>query len=108
VRFLLIVVVSSLTLASCAYRRHFANPMSVRRIRIEAKSPQAYVIRTETSEVRDYQVPPDGLLTVDIPAIRRGDSVYLINRIKIRSGSDPSQKWMVSVVPVEEELRRSR
>jgi hypothetical protein len=73
----------------CAYRLPPVNPPGHYRLRLVASSPENYVISVQTLDVREYQVPADGRMTLDVPASRPGCSVYLFDRIRLREGDDP-------------------
>jgi hypothetical protein len=74
---------------SCAYRLPPPSPPGHYRLRLVAKSPERYVLRTPTMNTKEYQVPADGRVTLDVPGSRRGCGVYLFNWIRVSSGYDP-------------------
>ncbi len=84
-------LVCKITLASagCVYRLPPVNPPGHYRLRLVASSPQTYVVHVQAVNARAYQVPVDGRLILDIPASRRGCSVYLFDQIRVSKGYDP-------------------
>ena len=70
---------------------------SQQRLKVAVPSPEAYVLRLRIREPRDYRVPADGRVTLDIPAYRVGCSVYLFDKIRIR-GANPFTAKTVDVV----------
>lgn len=85
-----------LTLPGCAYRLYMAPP-SQRLIRIVADSPEKYSVQVNTGTVKEYDVPHDGRITVQIPAYRPPCGVYLFNAIKVGGYGDPLNNWIVSI-----------
>ena len=77
------------------YRLPPVNPLGHYRRRLVADSPQIYVIRVQTIDAREYQVPADGRMTLDVPASRAGCSVYLFNRIRVNKGHDPLEARII-------------
>ena len=90
----------------CAYVMTAPTPPSQERIRIVAKAPEAYVVHVEAGRSVDYQVPPDGRLTLAVPAYRRACSVYLFNAVKVSDGGDPLKGWAVEVNASGKAVRR--
>jgi hypothetical protein len=74
---------------SCAYRLPAPRPPGHYRLRLVDMSPERFVLRTPTMNTKEYQVPADGRVTLDVPRSRRGCSVYLFNWIRVSSGYDP-------------------
>jgi len=87
----------SLQSLGCAYALPVPNPPSHEHVRIIAKSPEAYIFRLKGSRTVEYPVPPDGHLTIAIPAYRRGCSVYLFNVMKLSNGHDPLKDWIAEI-----------
>ena len=85
-----------LTLPACTYRLYMV-PRSQRLIRILADSPEKYSVQVNTGTVKEYDVPRDGRITVEIPAYRPPCGVYLFNAIKVGGYGDPLNNWIVSV-----------
>lgn len=86
-----------LTQAGCAYRLYVATPPSHGLIRIVADSPEQYSVQVNTETVKQYDVPHDGRITVDIPSYRPPCGVYLFNAIKVGGDGDPLKTWTVSI-----------
>lgn len=88
---------AALTLAGCAYRLPVATPPSHRLIRIVADSPEQYSVQVNTGSVKQYDVPPDGRIKIEIPSYRPTCGVYLFDAIKVGGYSDPLKSWTVSI-----------
>jgi hypothetical protein len=86
------------TLAGCAYRLPAPMLPSQYRLKVVANSSQAYVLRLRIREPRDYQVPTDGRVTLDVPGYRAGCSVYLFDKLRIQRGSNPFTARTIDVV----------
>lgn len=52
-------------------------------------------VNTETA--KQYDVPQDGRIAVDIPSYRPPCGVYLFNTIKVGGDGDPLKTWTVSI-----------
>lgn len=76
-------------LSACAYRLPVSNIPSRQHFMIVAKSPERYVVRVKAFATADFPVASDGRVTIDIPKLPRGDSVYLFGRIRISGGVKP-------------------
>ena len=61
-------------------------------------SPENYVLRLRIREPRDYQVPADGRVTLDIPGYRAACSVYLFDKLRIQRGANPFTARTIDVV----------
>lgn len=81
----------------CAYRLYATTPPSHGLIRIETDSPQQYSVQVNTRTVKQYDVPHDGRIGIDIPSYRFPCGVYLFNAIKVGGFSDPLKTWTVSI-----------
>ena len=95
-----------LTLAGCAYRLPVAAPPSHGLIRIFANAPEQYSVQVNTGTVKQYEVPHDGRIAVEIPGYRPSCGVYLFNAIKVRGYGDPLKTWTVSVTRNGNTLRK--
>lgn len=83
--------------AGCAYRLYVATPASHGLIRIVADSPEQYSVQVNTETVKQYDVPHDGRIAVDIPSYRPPCGVYLFNAVKVGGDGDPLKTWTVSI-----------
>ena len=90
------LVGAALTLAGCAYRLYAPTPPSHGLIRIVADSPEQYSVQVNTGTVKQYDVPHDGRIAVDIPSYRPPCGVYLFNEIKVGGDGDTLKSWTVS------------
>lgn len=88
----------SVGVSGCAYRMPAASAPSLPGLRLAAQSPQRYVVRLETGGIKDYPVPPDGRVTLEVPVYRRRCQVYLFNWIRVGGGTDPLKLWRIEVV----------
>ena len=62
---------------------------SVYRVRVVAESPDRYVVHLRVIDERQCEVPSDGRLNIAVPASRAGCSVYLFDKVRISSGTNP-------------------
>lgn len=85
------------TLGSCAYRLPAGAPPSHGLVRIVADSPEQYSVQVNTGTVKQYDVPHDGRIAIDIPSYRLPCEVYLFNAIKVGGDGDPLKTWTVSI-----------
>jgi hypothetical protein len=85
-------------LAGCAYRLPAPMLPSQQPLRVVGVSPEVYVLRLRIREPRDYRVPADGRVTLDIPSYRTGCSVYLFDKIRILRGANPFTARTIDVV----------
>jgi hypothetical protein len=85
-------------LAGCAYRLPVPMLPSQQRLKVVSASPDAYVLRLRIREPRDYQVPADGRVTLDIPGYRAACSVYLFDKLRIQGGANPFTARTIDVV----------
>jgi hypothetical protein len=92
------VLALNFALAGCAYRLPAAMLPSQQRLKVAAASPEAYVLRLRIREPSDYRVPPDGRVTLDVPAYRAGCSVYLFDKLRIQRGANPFTARTIDVV----------
>lgn len=92
------VLAVDLALAGCAYRLPVPVLPSQEHVKVAAASPEAYTLRLRIREPRDYGVPADGRVTLDIPAYRAECSVYLFGKVRIRSGSNPFTAKAIDVI----------
>jgi hypothetical protein len=86
-----------LPLAACAYRLPVVAPASHERIHIVSDAPDQYTVQVDTGTIREYDVPDDGRINIEIPSYRPSCEVYLFNAIKVRGYGDPLSSWIVSV-----------
>jgi len=80
----------------CSYAYPTPSPPSQERLRIVAASPERYTLRLNFGRSQDLPVPPDGKLTVPIPAFSRGCTVHFLG-IKTSNGYDPLKEWTLTV-----------
>ena len=95
---MLIAELLIVSLTGCAYRLPTMRPASQERIRIIAATTDHYVLRANTGSVKQYEVPGDGAVSVDVPAYRPTCSIYLFNMFKVGGGDDPLNGWNISVI----------
>ena len=81
----------------CTYALPVPTPPSHAHVRIVATSPEAYLLRVKAERTVDYPVPPDGYLTIAIPAYSRGCSVYLFSVMRVSNGHDPLKDWTAEI-----------
>lgn len=55
---------------------------------------------------REYPVPTDGRVALDVPGYRGACSVYLFNKIRIRRGANPFTEKTIDVVVAGKLARR--
>ncbi len=91
------VLAAGLVSAGCAYALQPAVPASQYRLKVAAPAPTLYSIRLRLAEPRDYAVPADGRVMLDVPAYRLGCKVYIFGAIKVRGGSSPFPAKVVDV-----------
>jgi hypothetical protein len=92
------VLTLNFTLAGCAYRLPAPMLPSQQRLKVVGVSPEAYVLRLRIREPRDYRVPADGRVTLDVPSYRAGCSVYLFDKLRIQRGANPFTARTIDVV----------
>jgi hypothetical protein len=92
------LALASVGLPGCAYRMPAAAAPSLPRLRLAAQSPRQYVVRLETGGIKDYPVPADGRVTLEVPGARPRCQVYLFNWIRVGGGADPSKLWRIEVL----------
>ena len=63
-------------------------------------------MQVNTGTVKQYEVPPDGRITIEIPGYRPPCGVYLFNAIKVGGYSDPLKSWIVSVTRNGKTIRK--
>ena len=95
-----------LTQAGCAYRLYAATPPSHGLIRIVADSPEQYSAQVNTGTLKQYDVPHDGRIAIDIPSYRPPCGVYLFNAIKVGGDGDPLKTWTVSIIRKGKTVRK--
>jgi len=93
-------------MACCAYRRTAPTLPSRQRLRVAVASPEAYDLRLRIGEPRDYRVPADGRVTLDVPSYRAGCSVYLFDKLRIRGEDNPFTAKTIDVVAGGKTIRR--
>lgn len=72
-------------LSGCVTALRPANQPSQQKLRVEASTPQEYMIRV--AEKTDYTVPADGRVIVDVPHLERGCAMYLFGAVKVKDHS---------------------
>lgn len=92
--------------AGCAYRLYVGTPPSHGLILIAAASPEQYSVQVNTGTVKQYDVPHDGRIAIDIPSYRPPCGVYLFNTIKVGWGGDPLKSWTVSIMRNGKSVRK--
>lgn len=100
------LLVAILTQAGCAYRLYVATPPSHGLLRIVADSPEQYSVQVNTETVKQYDVPHDGRIAIDIPSYRPPCGVYLFNAIKVGGDGDPLKTWTVSITRKGKTVRK--
>jgi hypothetical protein len=93
-------------LAGCAYRLPAGSPRQEQRIKLVSPSPEQFTLRVRLSELRDYPVPPNGRVTLDIPAYRGGCTVYLFHKIRITRGPNPYTEKRVELLAGRNKVHR--
>ncbi len=63
-------------------------------------------MQVDTGVVREYDVPHDGRVKVEIPPYRRSCGVYLFNAIKVGGYADPFNSWIVLVTHKGKTVRK--
>ena len=101
-----LVLTLNFALVGCAYRLPASMLPSQQRLRIAAPSPEAYILRSRIREARDYRVPSDGRVTLDVPAYRAACSVYLFDILRIHRGTDPFTERTIDVVGGGKRIRQ--
>ena len=81
------LIASLALLTGCAYRMPPRAPPSVERLRIVSPSPEDYSLRLSINQ-REYAVPSDGRVTLQVPAMGGPCGVYLFNKIKVSGGDN--------------------
>jgi len=71
-------IATLLASSGCVYRLSGVQLPSQQHVRIVAVSPETFTIRTQVMDEKDYRVPADGKVTLEIPAYRRGCGPYLL------------------------------
>lgn len=77
------------TLAGCAYALHPVTPPNQVHLKIVSSVPELYNLRLRVREPHDYRVSADGRVTLDVPAYRKADTVYLFGKLALPNHSDP-------------------
>lgn len=85
-------------LGACAYRLPIASLPYQQHLKVVASAPEAYVLRLQVPEPSGYQVPGDGRVTLEIPGYRAACSVYLFDKIRVRSGASPWRAKALDVI----------
>ena len=87
----------SLQSLGCVYALQVPAPPAREHFRIVAKTPEVYVLRVKASRTVEYPVPPDGHLTIAIPAYGPGCRVYLFGVMKVSNGYDQLKDWTAEI-----------
>ncbi len=85
-------------LAGCAYRLPVPTLPSQQHLRVVTSSPEAYALRLRINSSRDFHVPPNGRVTLDVPSYRAACSVYLFDKLRIRRGANPFTARTIDVI----------
>jgi len=93
------------SLGGCAYRLHPPSLPYQQHLKVVADAPETYVLRLRVRESIDYKTPQDGRVTFEIPAYRAGCSVYLFDKIRVRSGGNPYTAKTVDVIGAGEVMQ---
>jgi hypothetical protein len=87
----------SLSLAGCAYALQPVVRPSQYRLKIAALAPTSYSIRLRVGEPREYRVPENGRVILDVPAYRPACKIYIFGPIKLGGGASPLTAKTVDV-----------
>jgi len=90
-------MIASFALVGCVYQLPVLTPPSQLHTRIIGSSDKSYVLRLHIGQDREYQVPADGRVSLDIPPYRAGCDVYLFG-IRIQRGADPLTEKTLDLV----------
>lgn len=82
----------------CGYSLPPMHPASQERIRIITTNTDQYNFREDIGTIKQYEVPRDGRVSVDIPEYRRECDIYLFNVVKVRTGDDPLRTWKIALI----------
>lgn len=63
-----------------------------------SKFPERYIARVKAADGAEFPVASDGRVTIDVPRLPRGCSVYLFDRIRISRGAKPLSTKSVEVL----------
>jgi len=74
----LLCLATLLASSGCVYRLQPVQFQSQQRLRIVTASPGTFTIHTGFLHPKDYRVPSDGKVTLDVPAYRRSCGPYLL------------------------------
>ena len=96
----------ALILESCVYRLLPVTPPSQQRLRIASASPERFAVRLQIGDSREYNVPADGKITLDVPAYRAPCRVFLFGLVKTSGGAQPFTAKTVTVIDGAKVTRR--
>ena len=86
-------------LVGCVLRMPPAVMASQQGIRVVSRSPESYVLRLQIyGPPRDYHVPGDGRVTLDIPGYRAACREYLFGKVRVKHGADPFTEKTVQIM----------
>lgn len=91
-------LILNLALSGCAYRLPVPTLPFEQHLKVVAIDPQAYMLRLRIRDPRDYRVPVDGRLTLDVPGYRAACKVYLFDKFRINRGGDPFTARTIDVI----------
>jgi hypothetical protein len=80
----------------CAYSLGAERPAYTVNLRIIASSPERYIIRQGYGS--DQRISGQGKISVVIPSIPRGCSVYLFDVIPVHHQPNPQKKWKLRIL----------
>ena len=89
---------AALVLQGCMYALPAPTPPAEEQVRVIAASPSSYVLRLRTWSEKDYDIPVDGSVTLDIPSHRPTCRVYLFGVVKVGGGKDPMEAWRLDIL----------
>ena len=82
---LIICALLCVTVVGCVHAVQPFNAPSQQKMQVQSSSPQEYLITVAGH--RDYAIPADGRVILDIPRLERGCTTYLFDKIKITDSS---------------------
>jgi hypothetical protein len=83
---------------------HPVIPARQERLRLVTSSRDAHVLRVGITEAREYSVPPNGEMTLDIPAYRQGCDACLLGICL--HGVDPFKAKRIDVISGAKTVRK--
>jgi len=95
-----------LMLSGCEYRLMAPYPPSRQLIRIDAQKPEQYKLEMKTGNIRTFDVPIDGRVSLEVPPYRQSCGPYLFGAIRVGGDGDPLKNWTVSITREGKTVRR--